>query len=174
MVTRWILTLLVLSPVAGCRAAPATPVVPLDQRVGWVNGSCLAIMNSGLQPNGPITVVALDDKPALMAGRIVGSTNSSGVCAPLLEDRRRSNDKWSFYEVRLDGKADLGIAVTGEGKPVDGGIDLTVDGKPEQFTQCSTAEGISFRVWSGVPYRGTPLWSGYYYLGYDTVTTCPS
>ena len=173
MVTRRILTLLVLSA-AGCHAAPATPAVPLDQRVGWVNGSCLAIMNAGLQPNGSITVVALDDKTTIVVGTIVGATNSSGVCPALLEDRRRSNDKWSFYEARLDGKADLGIAVTGHEKPIDGGIDLTGDGKPEQFTQCSTSEGVSFRVWSGMPYRGTPLWSGYYYLGYDTVATCPS
>lgn len=131
-------------------------------------------MNSGLQPNGPLRVVALDDQPTVVAGRIIGATTSSGVCAPLPEDRRRSNDEWSFYEVLLNGKAGLGIAVTGEQKLVDGRIDLTGDGKPEQFTQCSTAEGVSFRVWNEMPYRGTPLWSGYYYLGYDTAATCPS
>ena len=173
MVTRRILSLLVLTA-AGCQAAPAIPAVPLEQRVGWVNGSCLAIMNAGLQPTGPITVVALDDKPAIVAGQIVGATSSSGVCPPLLEDRRRSNDKWSFYEVRLDGRADLGIAVIGEETRLDGGIDLSGDGKPEEFTQCTTSEGVSFRVWNGTPYRGTPLWSGYYYLGYDTEATCPS
>ena len=63
MVIRTILTLLILSA-AGCRVEPATPATPLDERIGWVNGSCLAIMNKGLQANGPITVVALDDTPA--------------------------------------------------------------------------------------------------------------
>jgi hypothetical protein len=55
---------------------------------------------------------------------------------------------------------------------VKGGIDLTGDGTAETFTQCSTSEGISFSVWSGKPYAGEPLWSGYYYLGYDTEVIC--
>ena len=173
MAIRTILVLLTLGASA-CHVAPATNNVPLEQRLGWVNGSCLAIMNNGLQARVAITVVALDDKPTIVTGTIVGLTTSSGVCPPLLEDRRRSNEKWSFYEVRLTGKADLGIAVTGQETLVDGGIDLTGDGKPEQFTQCATSEGVSFRVWNGTPYQGMALWSGYYYLGYDTVATCPS
>jgi hypothetical protein len=167
-------SLLFVVAAVGCHATQAPPVLPLDQRVGWVNGSCLAIMNTTLRASDAITLVALDDKPTVLAGRIVGATTSPNICAPLLPDRRRSNDKWSFYEVRVDGKADLGIAVIGKEKSIDNGIDLTGDGKPERFTQCSTAEGVSFRVWNGTPYQGTPLWTGYYYLGYDVVATCPS
>jgi hypothetical protein len=177
MGTRTVLAMLI-AVTAGCRAeSPASQVglaLPLEQRVGWVNGSCLAIMNSALPAAAAVTVVALDDAPAIIAGTIVGATTSSKVCAPLLDDRRRSNDKWSFYEVRLDGKADVGIGVAGHVTRVDEGIDLTGDGMPEQFTKCTTAEGLSFRVWSGKPYTGIPVWSGYYYLGYDTEADCPS
>jgi len=165
---------LLIVAAAACRVKSAPPADPLDQRVGWVNGSCLAIMNGTLQAGGPITLVDLDDKPTIVAGTIVGATTSSSVCPPLLEDRRRSNDKWSFYEIHLERKANLGIAVIGKQKRIGDGIDVTGDGNPEQFTQCSTAEGVSFRVWSGTPYQGTPVWSGYYYLGYDTAATCPS
>jgi len=96
------------------------------------------------------------------------------VCAPLMQDRRRSNSQWSFYELRLSGKADLGIGVTGNVTRANGGIDLDGDGVPEKFTQCATSEGVSFRAWNGMPYQGKPLWTGYYYLGYDTEANCPS
>ena len=82
----------------------------------------------------------------------------------------------SGLEVRaqlLHQAVDLGIGVLGETKVVQGGIDLTGDGRPETFTQCATSEGVSFRVWSGTPYQGLPLWSGYYYLGYDVEANCP-
>jgi hypothetical protein len=154
-------------------ASQTVSQVPIEQRVGWVDGSCLAIMNQAVPAGAAVTVVA-DEKGAIVRGRVVGATTSSTVCRPLLEDRRRSNSKWSFYEVQLDGKTALGIGVTGDVKQVDGGIDLNADGRAEKFTQCSTSEGISFRVWSAMPYQGMPLWSGYYYLGYDTAANCPS
>jgi hypothetical protein len=38
---------------------------------------------------------------------------------------------------------------------------------------CVTSEGVKFSAWEGEPYRGTPLWSDYYYLGYDVEPNCP-
>jgi hypothetical protein len=168
---------------AGCRGKSSAPAaagtIPLDERLGWVNGSCLAMMNQVVPGDTAVTVVALDGSPAvvtgkIVTGKIVAATQSPDICAPLLADRRGSNDMWSFYQVRLDRHVDLGIGVTGDVVAVDGGLDLTGDGKAEQFTQCSTAEGVSFGVWAGPPYRGAPAWSGYYYLGYDTEADCPS
>ena len=59
-------------------------------------------------------------------------------------------------------------------KAVAGDLDLNGDGVAETFTQCASSEGLWFRVWSGPAYKGTPLWSGYYYLADDTEVTCPS
>ena len=62
--------LLTLSAGACHVAPPDTTDVPLEQRLGWVNGSCLAIMNNGLQARGAMLVVALDDTPVILTGTI--------------------------------------------------------------------------------------------------------
>jgi len=175
MGTRLVLALLI-ALTAGCRARPSASQnpVPVEQRLGWVTGSCLATTNASLPADTGITVVSLDEKASLLDGRVVGPTTSAEVCAPLMPDRRRSNSQWAFYELRLSGTADLGIGVTGNVTRANGGIDLDGDGVPEKFTQCATSEGVSFRAWNGTPYQGKPLWTGYYYLGYDTDANCPS
>jgi hypothetical protein len=144
-------------------------------RLGWVNGSCLATANKMLAPGLRVTVASLDDKASIVDGHVVGTAASGEMCPPLLEDRRAQNaSQWSFYELKLSTPVDLGIGVTGDAKLVSGGIDITGDGTPEKFTQCSTSEGVSFRVWNGTPYEGMPIWSGDYYLGYDAEANCPS
>ncbi len=155
--------MLMMAVSCGCRSQQKVlPELPLEMRVGWVTGSCLAIANNTLTASSPIAVVSLDAKRSLVDGRIVGRATSDATCPPLLQDRRKQNEaSWSFYELRLSSAVDLGV-------------DLTGDGLPEKFTQCSTSEGVSFRIWSGTPYQGMPLWSGYYYLGYDVESNCPS
>jgi hypothetical protein len=144
-------------------------------RLGWVTGECLATANRSLTPGSPIKVVSLDVKAPIVNGRVGGGTASDRACPALLQDRRQQNEsKWSFYELKLSAPVDLGIGVTGEARTVSGGLDLDGDGAPEKFTQCASSEGVWFRVWSGPAYQGTPLWSGYYYLGYDAEVTCPS
>jgi hypothetical protein len=179
---------LVMALSLGCRgqvdvslqqqSATSVPVTvtatSLAMRVGWVHGSCLAIANQALAGGTLITVVSLATKASIVDGRVVGRTTSDAVCPALMQERRKINEsKWSFYELKLPDAVDLGIGVTGESKLVPGGIDLTGDGMPETFTECATSEGVSFRVWSGMPYQGVPIWSGYYYLGYDVETNCP-
>ena len=147
----------------------------LEVRLGWVTGSCLATANKSLTQGSPITVVSLDEKAAIVGGSVVGGTASEATCPALLRDRRKVNEsKWSFYELKLAAQVDLGIGVTGDTKAVAGGLDLNGDGAPEKFTQCASSEGVWFRVWSGPAYQGNPIWSGYYYLAYDTEVTCPS
>lgn len=172
-----------LASVLGCGGEPggsqpaAANDAPLASRVGWVNGSCLAIADANIPPDTTIAIVSLDeDARPVVEARVAASTTSSELCAALLDDRRASNVNkgWTFYEVRSSRKIDFGIGVTGNAPRVDGRLDLTGDGAAETFTQCSTSEGISFAVWSGKPFAGTPLWSGYYYLGYDVEPTCPS
>jgi len=184
-----VLMVLAMTLSFGCRRQPDVPpqqqsatsvpvtatAAPLPTRVGWVTGSCLATANQALAAGTPIAVVSLADKVSIAEGRVVGRTTSEAACPALMQERRKINEsKWSFYELTLPAPVDLGIAVTGGSKVAPGGIDLTGDGMPEQFTQCATSEGVSFRVWSGTPYQGVPIWSGYYYLGYDVEATCPS
>jgi hypothetical protein len=188
MATRTLMVLLMMVSL-GCsgqqkasssqQTGAASPVTadstPLEMRVGWVTGSCVATANKTLTAGSAIAVVSLDDKSSIVDGRIVGRATSDATCPPLLQDRRKQNEaRWSFYELKLSAPVDLGIGVTGSPKLVQGGIDLTGDGKAEKFTQCSTSEGVSFRIWAGTPYQGMPLWSGYYYLGYDVQSNCPS
>jgi hypothetical protein len=184
------LTLLVVAMTCACKgkdsAPPAPPPTatassvaarpePLEMRLGWVTGVCLATANKSLASGSPIVVVSLDDRAPIVTGTIGGGTTSADTCPALLQDRRKQNEStWSFYELKLPAPVDLGIGVTGEAKLVAGRLDLTGDGAPETFTQCASSEGVWFRVWRGPAYQGTPLWSGYYYLGYDTEVTCPS
>jgi hypothetical protein len=188
MATRTLL-LLLMTVSFGCRSQQKTPPpqqtgaaspaaansTPLEMRVGWVTGSCVAMANDSITAGSPITVVSLDDKSSIVDGRITGRATSDATCPALLQDRRKQNEaRWSFYELKLSAAVDLGIGVTGNVTSVQGGIDLTGDGLPEKFTQCATSEGVSFRIWAGTPYQGMPLWSGYYYLGYDAASNCPS
>lgn len=162
-------------PPSATTSSQTASAEPLEMRLGWVTGSCLATVNKSLTPGSPITVVSLDDKAPIVDGRVVGGTASDAICPALLQDRRKVNEsKWSFYELKLPAPVDLGIGVTGDTKAVAGGLDLNGDGAPEKFTQCASSEGVWFRVWNGPPYQGKPLWSGYYYLAYDTEVTCPS
>jgi hypothetical protein len=149
----------------------------LERRLGWTDDACLAIANPALAVDTPIVVVSLDAKPpALVDGRIVASTDSSEICAPLRDERRAANmvAGAAFYEVMLSDTVKSGIAVVGTAKRVGGGLDVDGDGRSEIFTQCVTSEGVSYQVWRDVAYQGKALWSGYYYLGYDTEPTCPS
>ncbi|MBI3899713.1 MAG: hypothetical protein HY308_15665 [Gammaproteobacteria bacterium] len=71
---------------------------------------------------------------------------------------------------------ELGIGIVGNDVVPSNGkinVDVNGDGSPDQFTQCSTTEGVSFNLWAKSAYEGKPLWSGYYYIGYDTEANCP-
>src|SRR5262245_29563218 len=154
MATRTLMVL-VMAVSCGCRSQEKATAdsTPLEMRVGWVAGSCVATANNNLTAGSPITVGSLDEMSYIVDGRIVGRATSGETCPALLQDRRKQNEaRWSFYELKLSAAVDLGIGVTGSPTFVQGGIDLTGDGAPEKFTRCSTSEGVSFRVWAGTPY----------------------
>jgi hypothetical protein len=155
---------------------PQAAQLPLEQRVGWIDSNCLAIDNKMLEEGTPITGVGFGDSESIVEAKVVGATQSAALCPPLHEDRRAINSKsLSFYEIApQDGrKVELGIGLIGNVSRVGSGLDVNGDGKPDHFTHCATSEGISFGIWNDTPYKGTALWKGYYYLGYDVDPTCP-
>jgi len=165
-----------VSPPPQTGTPPSTPAssIPLEMRLGWVAGSCLATANKTLTAGSTVTVVSMDAKSTIVDGRVIGGATPDATCPALNQDRRKQNEsKWSIYALKLAATVDLGIGVIGDTNVMQGGIDLTGDGTPEIFTHCATSEGVSFRVWRGTPYQGLPLWSGYYYLGYDVEANCP-
>jgi hypothetical protein len=114
--------------------------------------------------------------------RSLEQTTDPTRCKALLQGRTEINAKpeISFYalETRSLDPTDMGIGIV---EPpampvvVKGLVraDLNQDGQSEVFSSCATSEGIKFAVWTGKAYQGEPLWSGYYYLGYDLHPTCP-
>jgi hypothetical protein len=172
---------LLLMGIAACSSAPRhteTDVgTSLDSRIGWLHKACFAVKNDSLQPNVALVIVKMDEPQSTIHATVLARTMSDKVCPALLPDRKATNTArgLSFYEVSFPDKqsVELGIGIIGLATNGARGIDVNGDGKVDRFTQCATSEGISFGAWSGTPYEGKPLWSGYYYLGYDAQANCP-
>jgi hypothetical protein len=145
--------------------------------IGWLHGNCLAVQDAALSDGTPLLVASLGDTPSVVNAKVDHKLRDGDTCYALLQDRRKQNESAgrSFYIVSLPETLEMAIGVVAAPPQaaVDGQLDLDGDGKPERFVQCATAEGVKFSVWSGEPYLGTPLWSDYYYLAYDTEATCP-
>lgn len=176
-----------------CETGPnlAPELGPFDLRVGYVN-ECLAIRNGGLEPGTPVTIMTFEGEETLLArrilslrltGTILGKTTSDEKCHPLFDNRRGINESegTSFYAVALDDGPFMnpddgifGIGIVGLGIEDAGPIDLDGNGVADSLTACTPFEGTYFRIWTGVPYTGEPLWEDYYYLGYEVEKSdCP-
>lgn len=158
---------------------------PFAKRIGWVDGLCLAISNANLAVGSPLTLIVASEPRGpqrVEQARIKGRTNSPEACDALKPGRAEVNARegTSFYalEGRGIGSTDIGVGIVAPPAAphvVNGlaRVDLDQNGQSEVFSTCATIEGISFGVWTGKAYQGKPLWSGYYYLNYDTEPTCP-
>jgi hypothetical protein len=157
-------------------------VFPLDRRIGWFHGPCLAISDPDLARGTTVDLVVMGEPQNVLQGKVGEQVSSAASCAPLTEARRRQNAKpgTSFYG--LEGTnltaTDMGIGIVAAPQKlvlVNGlaQTDLNADGRPEVFSSCATTEGINFAVSSDTPGQRVPLWSKYYYLGYDMKPTCP-
>jgi hypothetical protein len=164
-----------------CRQGKGPEVFPFDRRTGWFHGACLAISDPNLARGTAINLVVMGEPQRVIEGRVGEQISSAASCAPLTEGRRNQNAKpgTSFYGLEGTelGASDMGIGIVAPPqKPVVvNGLaktDLNSDGRPEIFSSCTTTEGINFAVSTEKPYQGTPLWSAYYYLGYDLEPTC--
>jgi len=60
-------------------------------------------------------------------------------------------------------------------RPIDDGriaLQLSASEPNAQVRSCTTQEGVILEVWAGTPRKSSPLWSEYYYLGYDVEPSC--
>lgn len=141
----------------------ATEIINYENATGWLHKNCLAIKNKNI-PNGALVTIVLLDKPQNISQATVQSkTTDSKKCLPLLEDRRKINisSGYSFYLINSELDINLGIALIGEIKNI----------KKYAFDYCTTTEGILYSL-KKIDQSDDKLWSGYYYLGYESKATC--
>jgi hypothetical protein len=134
---------------------------------------CLAIRNPSALEKSRLRVVSILSPRPVRVGKI-GSR--SGACAASTQD-----PEMRFWQVRLvpgTTPADFpAIGILGfngqlhkDGSDVS--ADLDGDGRLEYLRACTSAEGIHFTIWTGVPLKGKLRWHQYYYLGYDVTPSC--
>ena len=133
---------------------------PIDGRIGWLHGNCLAIRNPDLSSNITIVVAVLAEPVRYRRAKVIGPASEAESCPALMDDRRRVNveNGYSFYQTSDIARLDLGV----------GFLDLDAKARTYDVVYCTTAEGVRFSVRD----HDSLVWTGYYYLGYDTEVTC--
>ena len=155
---------------------------PLDRRTGWFHGPCLAISDPNLTRGTTVDLVVMGEPQSVRQGKVGAPIGSADSCAPLIQGRRSQNAKLGTSFYGLEGTevtaTDMGIGLVAPPQKlivVNGLVqtDLNSDGRLEVFSSCATTEGVKFTISTEKAYQGAPLWSKYYYLGYDMNPTCP-
>lgn len=141
-------------------------VSPFGHRFGWLDGKCLAIQNSNLEPGTRITIVTLSNAQHFLKGTIVKDNADSSSCGALLPGRKLANGaEYRFYKVAVEAPFSMAIGVVNAS-------DDTTNIHDFSYTACTTSEGIQFTIWRGNPYASAQVWRGYEYIGYDVQGTC--
>jgi hypothetical protein len=153
-----------------------------DARIG-VFHDCLSIRNDALAPGKPVAIMRFnsedenylrgDTRDRRFAGKIVAKTESAEHCLSEIEERklRDDADEFTLYIVApviaggLD-SIEIGIGVVGIGPDDIEPIDLDGNGVVDTFAEFSSFGSLIFDVWSGAPFWGEPLWTGYYVFGH--------
>lgn len=144
-----------------------------------MHGNCLALAGPDVRIGSDVAVLAFGDTDRVISARVSGKPDDADACPALLDERREVNlqNGQNFYLVHAEGPVELGVGVLRSDSSriffAEDLLDTDGDGRRDMFTHCTTSEGVRFWVWSKEAYRGEPLWSGYYYLGYDTEPDCP-
>ncbi len=163
----------------GGRGTGSTKQIAVAPVFGWLDGRCFATLEDISEPGQDILVVGLDDPQSISNAQVVGPATAE-ACGPLSSDRRERNEAegLKFYTVTSEQSFGLAIGVMGriyQSNIKDGvaRVVLSGEGVFSQFTHCATGDGISFDVWASAPYEQAPVWTGFYYLGYDVERNCP-
>lgn len=165
------------------QARTAEKDIDAESKIGWLHGNCLAVKNPRVPKNAELLVVSLDDVQNITPAKVLRPARNGKECPGLLEDRKAVNQESgvTFYRVSSEKAVETAIGVLNEKALTKQelldlnrrGLDLDNDGHKETFSQCSTSEGVRFSIWNGTAYRSKLIWSGDYYLGYDTEANCP-
>ena len=169
--------LLSLFLVASCSNTPGTNSSP--PILGWFDGLCFASHSTQIESGTRLSVITVDEPQKVYSAIIVGPADIRN-CGPLAKERREINEAGGlhFYNVTSTDTINLAIGLIADNLKfitINSHVlsDINNDGKLNRFTHCATSEGISFDIWNSKPYKEKPLWSGYYYLGYDVERNCP-
>jgi hypothetical protein len=153
-----------------------------DSRIG-VFIECLSIRNDALDPGTPVTIIRFnsEEEPIVsgdthdrrFSGKIVAKTESAEHCLPEIEERklRDDADEFTLYVVApvtaggLD-SIEIGIGIVGIAPNDTKPIDLDGNGAVDTFAEFSSLGSLIYDVWSGAPFWGEPLWTGYYVFGH--------
>lgn len=151
------------NPAFGINQQPAADAIKLEQKIGWFHGQCLAIKRADLPAGSTIRISQLDSKNFVDA-TVLAATEDSEKCPPLASDRRGINlaEGNFFYLVSGLDPMSMGIGVTGDIGPLDSFT----------FDYCQTTEGMRFEARKKG--NSEPVWTGYYYLGYESEPSCPA
>ncbi len=139
-------------------------VIDYESSIGWLHGSCLAIKNENISSDSLVTIVQLDEPQNIFSAAVLDKAKDGEKCFPLLEDRRKINIEsgYSFYLVDSKLDINLGIAV----------VDNVINTEKYAFDYCTTTEGVLYSLKKIDQNNDDKLWSGYYYLGYESEATC--
>lgn len=159
-------TIVLLAPIlTACAsnsvAEDSVPAQAATEETGWLHGKCLAIKDSHIPIHSKLSIVLLDEPQSVSKGEVLGQATSGEQCYPLLEDRRTVNVDAGYTFYLVNTKAQVNLAIGSVGK--------AVDTHKYNYSYCTTAEGVQFSTSEG----SKTIWSGYYYLGYDSESTCP-
>lgn len=167
-------------------AAPAATAAPVDYspRIGVAvrtsSRTCMAIKNSSLSVNSPVTLVAPGAPQRYVEAQIAAqSPNACPITKEVATDV-------SNYEISLPKSSEIPqlspmVAVVGTASSdsflLNGAnvqADLDQNQSKDTFRACGADDGVHLTVWKGSPLTGTLLWSGYYYESGNpgTLPTC--
>lgn len=135
----------------------------LDNDVGWLHGNCLAMKNDNIPPNHQFTLVHLDNANTTEKAIVIKRTTNGEECYALLDDRASVNKSagYTFYTVKSNRPVNLAIGIL---RPEEVSI------SDAELSYCTTTEGVNFSI----SRNGSEVWKGYYYLGYESESTCAS
>lgn len=142
--------------------------------LGWYHGSCLALNEA--KPNADWYIFLLKESKDIVKARL-GKQIEDDSCAPLLEDRREVNraEGYSFYQLvssEVIADDEIGVAVLTEQEILPEKIDANNNKQADNFSYCTTSEGLIFYGWDAKKGALEPFWQEYYYLGYNVEPSC--